>query len=345
LSMMDRIVDRTDRSIWDSTVVWGACSLALLVLVLGLQPALSPFGMIVAVAAVVLAIDGLHVAQSFVRSFFDPTSPARRNGPLFRTAWLVFLIPATWIFVALAVHAPHLVDALALLMGVLSAHHVVSQHYGLMRLFGAGPTGRHVRRRFWLVGMALPILLSLGLREVPLIAGGSPNDPLFFRLLPWTFAVSAAISCFALGSAARAREGRYTFWFLSLYSALYFLLPSAGTILAIPENRRRVITASLLISLFHNVPFLGFFRAFAGKARRVEETAGAYRARWCFLGGFAAVYASAFSVSVLADYDFPGTSFWIGLSIYYGLLLQHYLLENRVWRFHGDPTLKRIWSS
>jgi hypothetical protein len=111
-----------------------------------------------------------------------------------------------------------------------------------------------------------------------------------------------------------------------------------------------------MLTIFHNVQYVGLvwvhnrnrYRGPGdfGPARAINRSLMAYLL-WCL--SFSLLYLMA----ACATGVFPGCGFFaadaagsitpnqIGLCLWWGLALQHYYLDQKIWRIRADPALKR----
>lgn len=351
-------------------LAWFFGGVALSLLAAGLH-----FGLGVSAAAIfwawLLLVDGPHIAATLTRTYPDRVEMRGRRRLLLGSLLVFALGPACLAAGALTgSQAPFL--AFLGLGTFYGYYHVVRQHWGFLALYRA--RGGVRARDLWLDRWALylgcwaPYLYFLlvhpraralaGLGEAPTgleRAGAVALVVLFgatLGALAWRHLIDPA------GRAAPLRTA-YLLATLALYGLVYFVVgrfepvyPGATT----PDQEFMLIT--VMTSVVHGVQYVGLVwfhnRNRYGRAGDEHGLARGLSLRWSRyalgLGAFsllvywgAAAATGAFpTFQLLTDARLgPFTFNQLGLCLWWGLALHHYLVDQYIWRVREDPALRR----
>jgi hypothetical protein len=321
-----------------------------------------------------IGFDGPHIAAAFTRTYADPLEWRTRprvlgTGLLALLAGPVFLAAnaatgSEWPFL--------LFLALATFYGY---YHVVRQHYGFFALYsavGRGTDRRSIRIDRWClyVGCWAPYFYFLftnpKAREILRLApagSGSRIEALLVQLAAIAWLV--AVATFAIRSLRTARRGvevqlpRLLYFFVTvlLYGAIYFFVARMEPVYSGSRGPDEdFLLLSILIVVFHNVQYLGLVwfhnrnryrrggREF-GVAGWLNQSPGRYLAA-CAAFSLVVYLGSAAATGVfprLLGSGPPGAvrPSQIGLCLWWGIAINHYYLDQKIWRIRGDSALKQ----
>jgi hypothetical protein len=321
-----------------------------------------------------LAFDGPHIAASFTRTYIDPDE-WRRRPALLLTSLLTFAVGP--VFLAMTAVSgsqdPFLLFlALATLYGY---YHVVRQHYGFVALYNAingdrDPKTVALDRRTLYLGCWAPYIYFLlthpRVRELLRLPSGELGNlattTAEFAAAVWLAALAWFVVRHLRTDGLRLRNPKtpYLFTTVVLYGAIYFAIARFEPVYQASQGPDQdFLLLSIVIVIFHNVQYLGLVwfhnRNRYGDGERHGLAGVVNRAPAMFLA-----VCGLFSLAVYATFAcstgvFPvchwftsapavvGRVTWnqIGLCLWWGLAMNHYYLDQKIWRISGDESLKR----
>jgi hypothetical protein len=351
---------------FDLSLFFGGAALSLLVLVLTLVLR-AP---IVALWWIwLLAFDGPHIGAAFTRTYLDRQEWTRRPGMLAGSLATFVLGPlALALGVVTSSDAPFLLFlGFATLYGY---YHVVRQHYGFVALYNAVNGARHpdilaLDRATLYVGSWLPyayFLLSHP-RARTLVGLSAIDRSLLGRALLWGLVAvwAATLVRFAWFHLHRRSFGEpkvaYLLVTVLLHGAIYFGVSRFEPVYRSSTGPDQdFLLISILVVIFHNVQYLGLVW-FHNRNRYGESTGHGLaqlvnRSPAFFLGACALFSAGIYFGFACATGAFPGCApfadrrlgpvSWnqIGLCLWWGLAMNHYVLDQKIWRVRGDRQLR-----
>jgi hypothetical protein len=337
---------------FDLTRVFGGAALGLLVLLSGL---LVP-RLLWAWAWIWIAVgDGPHMFATYLRTLFDASMWRARPRLLGRSFWAYapgFLAIA--VGAALGSRVPFVAYvAIAALAGVV---HVMRQHAGFLALYtpsGVDAAGRTRDRFVLMVALVVPYLWFLA------------AHPRFGNLVPasqtglWLgLAALLTAACGVVFAAGRRGPlaNAYFFVVVGVSALAYFVVARAEPLLPHATGfDQELLVVSILVSFMHQVQYVAIVGLFArARVARGVDTglAGAIVTRrrrvFAAYGAFVLVYlAIAYGCGI-----YPGAEalraarlgpFWVtelALAVFWGIALQHYVLDTFIWRFRDDEALR-----
>jgi hypothetical protein len=319
-----------------------------------------------------LAFDGPHIAAAFTRTYLDREEWRVRRGVLVR-GLLIFAVGPLCLLLGLATDSAAPFQLFLAVAVIYAYYHVVRQHYGFLALYRAvnGERGRFDRIvDTWTlyVGLWAPYVY-FGLshpraRRVMSLPSTGPGAVVIegvvvIAAVVWVLTLAAFLAHVV---AARSRRNHpkiaYLLTTVLLYGLIYFLIARFEPAYAESNGPDQdFLLLSVLITVFHNVQYLGLVWFY--NRNRYGQTSPSVGPAWWInrsLERFLAV-CGLFSIVYLlfacwADV-FPGCSVFtgfslgvitasqIGLCLWWGLALQHYYLDQRIWRLSADTALKR----
>jgi hypothetical protein len=318
-----------------------------------------------------LAFDGPHIAAAFTRTYLDREEWRTRRSVLLR-GLLVFAVGPVLLLFGLAIGSAQPFQLFLGLATLYAYYHIVRQHYGFLALYRAVNDERDRLDRIidtWAlyVGLWAPYIYFVlshprARRVLSLPSEGSGALAVevagIVAGVAWLLTVAVFLARALLTPARRNRPKiAYLLTTVVLYGLIYFLIARYEPVYAESTGPDQdFLLLSVLITVFHNVQYLGLVW-FYNSNRYGQATPAVGPAWWInrSLGRFLGA-CSLFSVVYLlfacwADV-FPGchiftftlgavTASQIGLCLWWGLALQHYYLDQRIWRLSADATLKR----
>ena len=315
-----------------------------------------------------LVFDGPHIAAAFTRTYLDPDEWRERRDVLVRGLLVFALGPAAIVTgLALGHDAPFL---LFLALATLYAwYHIVRQHYGFFALYRARdpaptPFERGFETLFLYAGLWAPyIAFALGHPSARRLL---PPVPDALRVVEAALGVVLIVgwlvmlSVYAVRTVARGRPSPRALYLLltvALYGVIYFVVarfePVYGASRGPDED---FLLLSVMVTIFHNVQYLGL--VWFHNRNRYAGRRGHAPAVWVnqsllrFLGA-CALFAPVYWLLACWTGVFPGCSVFvgaavgpvtaarIGLCLWWGLALQHYYLDQKIWRVSSDGALRR----
>ena len=352
---------------FDLSLFFGGAALSLLVLVL----ALVLRAPIVALWWIwLLAFDGPHIGAAFTRTYLDRQEWTRRPGVLAGSLATFVIGPlALLLGVVTSSDSPFLLFlGFATLYGY---YHVVRQHWGFVSLYNARSGARDpemvaLDSATLYPGSWLPYAYFVlshprarALIGLPAVSEGS----LFGRALLWALvaAWAATLVRFALIHVRRRSFGEpkvaYLMITVLLHGAIYFGVARFEPVYGASNGPDQdFLLISILVVIFHNVQYLGLVW-FHNRNRYGESTGHGLaqlvnRSPAYFLGACALFSAVIYFASACATGAFPGCApfadrqlgpvSWnqIGLCLWWGLAMNHYVLDQKIWRVRGDSELR-----
>jgi hypothetical protein len=311
-----------------------------------------------------LAFDGPHIGAAFTRTYLDAQEWRQRRRLLLVSLFTFAVGPLA--LVANGVTGSQ--QPFLLFLGFATFYgyyHVVRQHWGFVALYNSvnrDYTSMRLDRATLYIGCFAPyayfllahpkarVLLHLPPRSTMLEAAVEG-----LLIAVW----GAALLRFAYvrwrGGGLHLRNPKTPYMLITvlLYGAIYFAVsryePVYGASTGPDED---FLLLSIAIVIFHNVQYVGLVWFHNqnrygeandhGAANVVNRTLYAYLAA-CALFSAAVYYTFACSTGVFPLCRWSSTARWsqIGLCLWWGLAMNHYYLDQKIWRIRGDDALKR----
>lgn len=318
----------------------------------------------------VLVFDGTHIWATYSRTYVD-SAFWRERRRLLLWSLLAFVAPLTAVTIALGGVGQPAIDAFLFFAQGWAYHHVVRQHYGFVSLYdrkGGTALGTH-RLNQWVlyIGLWSPYLLFLFShpfnRQViqrPAWDAHNPADVAIAGLLvlamlgSWLALIVHHLRLRAQGGRASLPAAALIAVCLAVYGATF-----AGVAFAEPfySSARSTIehfmVIGMMMSIFHNIQYHGIvwfhnrttYRADGdhGPARHINRSFLSYLL-------VALVFAAGYCVVAFNTNDYPALSGVastpmlapIAFCLWWGMLMHHYYLDQRIWRPSATPELRRV---
>jgi hypothetical protein len=353
---------------FDLTWFFGGAVLSLLVLALYFLGA-----PIVALWWVwLIAFDGPHIGAAFTRTYLDADQWRSRPG-LLLTSLATFAIGPLFLAASVVSGSP---DPFLLFLAVATFYgyyHVVRQHYGFVALYNTvnrdwNPRSAALDRSTLYIGCWAPyayfLLTHPKTRELmrlpPDTRTAIESACAYALLIVWTIAIARFILEHLRNDGIRLRNPKtpYLAGTVLLYGMIYFAIARFEPVYAASQGPDQdFLLLSIVIVIFHNVQYVGLVwfhnrNRYAGSEG--HGLAGfVNRAPVMFLGACALFSVGVYLTFACSTGVFPacqwfddrsfGRVTWnqIGLCLWWGLAMNHYYLDQKIWRVRGDETLKK----
>jgi hypothetical protein len=351
---------------FDLSLFFGGAALSLLFLAL----ALVLRAPIVALWWIwLLAFDGPHIGAAFTRTYLDRQEWMRRPGMLAGSLATFLIGPlALAIGVAAGSDAPFLLFlGFATLYGY---YHVVRQHWGFVSLYNARNGARdpgvvRLDQLTLYLGSWLPYVFFVLSHPRARTLIGLSNDPSALeRALLWSL-VAAWLATLVRFAAVHLRKRSfgepkvaYLLITVLLHGAIYFGISRFEPVYGSSNGPDQdFLLISILTVIFHNVQYLGLVW-FHNRNRYAASTGHGLahlvnRSPAFFIAACALFSAVIYFGAACGTGAFPGCApfvdrrlgpvSWnqIGLSLWWGLAMNHYVLDQKIWRVRGDRELRQ----
>ncbi len=318
-----------------------------------------------------LGFDGPHIAAAFTRTYVDLQEWRTRRGMLLFSLLAFAVGPACLVLNAVTGSDAPFLGFLAL-SAVYGYYHIVRQHYGFLALYKSvardfGRLDLHLDRWCLYAGLWLPYFYFLfthprARAEMGMGAVVGPVEGFVLAAVGAAWGLSLLLyvgrTIQRFGASAHRPQVWYFLVTVGLHGIIYFFIATFEPVYAKSNGPDQdFLLISVVTTLFHNIQYLGlvWFHNHNrygepvddfGPARVVNRSAGHYLLA---CGAFSFVYL------LLACWTgvFPGcqvfmnmkiggaTGSQIGLSLWWGLALHHYYLDQKIWRVKGDPRLRK----
>lgn len=340
---------------WDGLFFFGSAgaAAALAAVVVAWPAALVPLWWLWLAAG-----DGPHLVATFSRTYFD-AGERRRRGPLlwWSLGWLG-VGPAAW-GLARALGSPRPMELLLLFASLWAFHHAVRQRWGIVALYARHDALSPRARRIDQIALHA---LSWGAYAAFLVGNplsrqvlGLPAElPRAARLAVVALLVACALgfaawlarAVVALGARRRARGAWFALAQLAVLGLALFAIGAREPLYGAPRDPEELFLAVALVAgLPHSLEYLGIVLAANRRrhgARGLLGSAGAtYLICLAAAAGYLALIAAR-GISPGLTWIAPGTPTGrLALALYWSLFFHHYYLDQKIWRPHSDPALRR----
>jgi hypothetical protein len=320
-----------------------------------------------------LAFDGPHIGAAFTRTYLDADEWRRRPG-LLLSSLLAFAVGPVFLAASVLSGSPY---PFLLFLGVATFYgyyHVVRQHYGFVALYNTvnhdwNPRSVALDKWTLYVGCWAPyayFLLThpkarelLGLSPGP--ATGIASFLAYALVAGWLIVLARFLAEHIRQDGLRLRNPKtpYLAATVLLYGFIYFAIARFEPVYGGSQGPDQdFLLLSIVIVIFHNVQYVGlvwfhnrnrYANATGHGLASVVNRAPATFLAACVLFSLAVYSTFACSTGVFPSCQwFAGTGgfgrvTWnqIGLCLWWGLAMNHYYLDQKIWRVRGDDELKR----
>lgn len=314
-----------------------------------------------------LLVDGPHIGATLLRTYVDREEWRARRG-LLLWALATFLVGPAFLVAGVLTGSKQPFTLYLGLAALYGFYHVVRQHWGFLALYRAVNAERAAARfDEWTlyVGCWAPYLhfmlthpLARRLVELPPAVGPVERTLALACVAAFALAVVSFVARAARDGASAPRAG-YLLLTLAAYGAIYLGVARLEPVYAGyrgPDEAFMLI--SVMTALFHGVQYVAL--VFVHNMNRYAEPGldyGPARA----LNASPARFGLSLAAFSLLPYlalaaltgVFPGLHPFadahlgpvsvneVGLCLWWGLALQHYVIDARIWRVRGDARLGR----
>lgn len=320
-----------------------------------------------------LGFDGPHIGAAFTRTYFD-REEWRKRPRMLLVSLLSFAVGPVFLALNLVTGSQ---DPFLLYLGLATFYgyyHVVRQHYGFLALYKAkngdlGPTDLRIDRWALYSGCWAPYVYFLlthpKARVLIRLSPGSPQALWEKALILLTLAIwGAALLVFVVRQLVRPRvaprlpQTTYLLVTTLLYSLVYFFVARYEPVYAASRGPDQdFLLLSVVVVVFHNIQYLGLVwfhnrnrygeGTGYGPAERINRSVGRYLATCLGFSGIVYLLFAA-STGVFPYLHFGLETRWgpitfnqVGLCLWWGLAINHYYLDQKIWRIRGDASLKK----
>ena len=353
------IVSRT----YDLAWFFGGAALSLLVLALHLGAGVS----IVALWWIwILGFDGPHMAAAFTRTYADREEWRRRPAVL-GASLLAFAVGPACLALNLVTGSASPFLLFLAVATFYSSYHLVRQHYGFVALYRARSGDRSpVRfdRLSLYVGCWAPygyLLVSHPKARaiLGLPSSASPAERAGAVVLALLYVI--ALLAFSVRALSRPAGPKAAYFLATLlrYGIAYLLVARLEPVYTASRGPDEdFLLLSILLGITHNVEYIGLVwfhnrnryaakAADFGPARVVNGSVGRYLAT-CAAFSLTVYLAVAASTGVfpgpslgLTGHVGPFAASQLALAVWWGIALNHYIVDQKIWRIRGDAELAR----
>jgi hypothetical protein len=319
-----------------------------------------------------LAFDGPHIGAAFTRTYLD-ANEWRTRARILLVSLLTFAIGPLCLAANVVSGSP---DPFILFLGFATFYgyyHVVRQHYGFVALYNA--VNRDYDRQAvaldkstLYIGCWAPYVYLLlthpkarALLRLPVGRPRGIEAVLAWSLVAlWLFAVLRFVFVHLRRDGLHLLNPKtpYLIATVLLYGLIYFAIARFEPVYTASQGPDQdFLLLSIVIVIFHNVQYVGLVwfhnrNRYGGSeghglAHLVNRRPLIYLAS-CALFSAAIYFTFACSAGVFPLCQwFGGAHFGsvtvnqIGLCLWWGLAMNHYYLDQKIWRISGDPELKR----
>ena len=317
----------------------------------------------------ILLFDGPHMAAAYSRTYVDRREWRDRRRVL-ALPLLAFLVGPLCLLAGVVTDSELPFLGFLALATFYAYFHVVRQHWGFLALYRAkaGERGSDVAIDRWSLYVACWTPYAWFLVTHPkaraLVRLAPDASPGFVRIatLLGALVVGAAVAVFlvrAFRSKSAPQKVAYFLVTVSLYALAYFWIGRMEPVYTQSTGPDQdFLLLGLVIGVFHNVQYVGlvWFHNRNRYARRDDDHGFArhVNASPARFVGFALTFSLGIYLAIAcATGVYPGCALFLtrklvgpitvnqlGLSLWWGIALHHYYLDQKIWRIRGDDRLR-----
>jgi hypothetical protein len=344
---------------FDGTWVFGGALLACAVCVLALlHRELMPLIFWVWICAG----DGPHMFATYVRTVLNPAARQAMRPLLLRSMWTLAIGPACLIIDAI-VGGERAFLVFNGLAGTYGFVHIVRQHYGYLALYRArAPGGEPTAQEFWsdktslYAGVAIPYLyLVVSHPKSRALLGLAPSEhqASVATLFALAWLASLCVFCIQTLRAGRGVGPKFAYGALVIlfHGAIYGLIGRMEPVYAESNGPNQdFLLLVILTSLFHNLQYVAIVSvmerdgsaANGAQSTRIKALLAAFPlflVLYVLLARATGVFPLAAGFGALAVGPFRAGD--LALSLWWGLSIHHYYLDQNIWRIKRDAALRK----
>ena len=320
-----------------------------------------------------LAFDGPHIGAAFTRTYLDRDEWRRRPG-LLLTSLLTFALGPLFLATSVITGSP---DPFLLFLGLATFYgyyHVVRQHYGFVALYNTvnqdWKTASVALDKWTLyIGCWAPyayfLLTHPNARALLRLTPGAPSPPEaiagYLLLGLWLIVIGRFVARHLIDDGFRLRNPKtpYLAGTVVLYGVIYLAIARFEPVYGASHGPDQdFLLLSIVIVIFHNLQYVGLVwfhnrNRYAGAGAEHGLASLVNRGPGLFLGACLAFSLGIYATVACATGAFPachwfegagvGPVTWnqIGLCLWWGLAMNHYYLDQKIWRIRDDAALSR----
>lgn len=320
-----------------------------------------------------LAFDGPHIGAAFTRTYLDREEWRSRKGVLL-IALLTFAIGPLCLLLNVVTGSP---EPFQLYLGVVTFYayyHVVRQHYGFLALYTSksrdfNPIDLRIDRWFLYIGCWAPYFYfvlthprSRVLLRLPAEGPGTAWERVAIGLCLalWALSLIAFLVRLVVRGRERLRQPRTAFLGITvlLSSVVYFYVARFEPAYVHSNGPDQdFLLLSVVVGMFHSLQYLGLVWFHNRNRYASEEDFGVARTLnrsplpyllFCLVFSGIVYLGFAASTGVFPGFHFGEGVHWgpvtlnqLGFCLWWGLAVNHYYLDQKIWRIRGDERLKK----
>jgi hypothetical protein len=326
---------------------------------------------IVAIAWIwVLLFDGPHMMALYTRTYLDREA-WRTQRPLLLGALAGFVVGPVFLAATVAMHDDRPFLAFLGFASVYGYYHVVRQHYGFVALYRARAGEKPSRAAFLLdkwtlyLGLWLPWLHFMVAHPIGRSLAGAPPAPSAAEVILANALLALWALVVVVYAAARLprRVGLaapYLLLVVAVHGVLYFVASRFEPVYSMAKTPdQQLLLMSVMGGMFHSAQYVGivwlhnartYRDADHGLASRASASLGryllvcvAFSAIYIVLAASTAIYPT---ITLFEDVRLgPVPLSRLALCVWWGIGLQHYLIDQRIWRIKKDAALREKLAS
>jgi hypothetical protein len=315
--------------------------------------------------------DGPHMFATYVRTVLNPAARSAMRPLLLRSMWALAIGPACLIVDAI-VGGERAFLAFNGLAGTYGFIHIVRQHYGYLALYRARAAGGEPSaREFWsdklslYAGVAIPyVYLIVSHPKSRVLLGLAPSEPsgTVAALFALGWLISLGVFCIETLRADRGVGPKLVYGALVIlfHGAVYGLVGRMEPVYPASNGPNQdFLLLVILTSVFHNLQYVAIVSAMerdsgAAQNRKGEGTGDSKQSMrikalllvfpfflvlYVMLARATGVFPLATGFGTLALGPFRACD--LAMSLWWGLSIHHYYLDQNIWRIKRDPMLRK----
>jgi hypothetical protein len=322
---------------------------------------------IVAIAWIwVLLFDGPHMMALYTRTYLDREA-RRTQRPLLLGALATFLVGPVFLAATIATRDDRPFLAFLGLASVWGYYHVVRQHYGFVALYRARAGEKPTRTAFLLdkwtlyLGLWLPWLHFLVAHPIGQSLAGIPPAPSAVAngiIVAWAVVVVAYAAVRLPRRVGLAAP--YLLLVVGVHGILYFVASRFEPVYSMAKTPdQQLLLMTVMGGMFHSAQYVGIVWLHNARTYRAADHGLASRAS-ASLGRYLVVcvaFSAIYLVLAASTAIYPKITLFedvhvgsiplsrLALCLWWGIALQHYVIDQRIWRIKKDAGLREKLAS
>jgi hypothetical protein len=318
----------------------------------------------------VLLFDGPHMMAGYTRTLLDKEARRTRARLLFGS-FAAFLVGPAFLAASVVTKSEAPFVAFLGLGAIWGYWHVIRQHYGFVALYRARSGEAVTRASFALdkgalyAGMWLPWLhfaiahpIGRALRGVDGPPGHVASAVANALVVAWIGVVLGYVAYAVVGARPRGLKAPYLLLVVVFHGLVYFVAARFEPVYALAKGPdQQLLLMTVMGGIFHSAQYVGIVwlhnaRTYRGEravshglAARASATLGrylvvcvAFSAIYLVVAATTAIYP-AIALAEGATLG-PVRVSQIALCVWWGIALQHYVVDQYIWRIKKDAALR-----